>query len=143
MKFLPDCLGFRPDLVIFFQLYFVWQLFQILPKHLLSKILFSHQWLLWSLNASQICTALTWEKGNFENTKVKNCDFSTISVPIDYNFLNSTIPWGHKICTIGGSPCNWFQVQTSISLLVQRRYKINSEGKNVRSADLFLPNFFS
>ena len=44
------------------------------------------------------------EKGDFENPRVINCNFSTKSVPDYYGFCNSTVPWGHKNRTIWGVP---------------------------------------
>ena len=44
------------------------------------------------------------KKGDFGYSKVINCNFSTKSVPTQYDFCNSTIPWGRKIRTIWGPP---------------------------------------
>ena len=44
------------------------------------------------------------KKGDFENLKVINHDFSTKSVPEYYGFLNSTVPWGRKNSNIWGPP---------------------------------------
>ena len=54
---------------------------------------------------SKIKIAWKWaKKGDFENPKVINRDFSTKSVPEKYGFLNSTVPWGRKNSTIWGPP---------------------------------------
>ena len=44
------------------------------------------------------------KKGDFGNLKVPNPDFSTKSVPTQYDFCNSKIPWSPKIRTIRGPP---------------------------------------
>ena len=44
------------------------------------------------------------KKGDFEIPKVINPDFSTKTVPDQYGFLNSTVPWVHKNRTIWGVP---------------------------------------
>ena len=44
------------------------------------------------------------KKGDFENPKGINHTFDTKSVPDQYGFLNSMVPWVHKNCTIWGPP---------------------------------------
>ena len=45
------------------------------------------------------------QKGDVENSKVPNYNFSTKSVPDYCGFSNSAVSWGPKNHTNGGIPC--------------------------------------
>ena len=45
----------------------------------------------------------SWKRGDFENPKVINRNFSTILVPDKYGFCNSTVPGGTKTVVSGES----------------------------------------
>ena len=84
------------------------------------------------------------ENGDFENPKAINHDFSTKSIPEQYGFLNTMVPWGRKNRTIWGLPvlqlCYQNEgtgkvrqltvtAQESAKLIAQHQKDFNCEGK--------------